>query len=123
MRHDFGLSYGKIEALTTQTEAYDGLELSKRIPKTTAWRIDQGSSSRRISNNPDIPETRGRKPAMTQEDINRCDKILQEWGFEGRKLSWESLAYEAQIDVKPNILKKYMGTLDYRKSVACKDLV
>ena len=49
------------------------------------------------------------------------DKILQDYGVDGRVLTWEQLAEKAGIeDVCGRTIRTHMGSLEYRKCLACK---
>jgi len=85
------------------------------IRKTQAWKILHDDKERR---HPAI-ETRGRKPIITPADLQRMEEILWQYGFKARQLSWQALANEAGIKACPQTVKTAMGTLQYRKCIAC----
>jgi hypothetical protein len=52
---------------------------------------------RRHHNDPAINEARGAKRLLIERDIRRLERIIWRNGFEGRTLTWEQLAEEADI--------------------------
>ena len=54
-------------------------------------------SSRRLYNDPVQIETRGKKPLLSEEVINRLERLIWDNSFEGRIMSWDTLAQEAGI--------------------------
>jgi hypothetical protein len=49
------------------------------------------------------------------------DKILQDYGMDGRILTWEQLTFEADIeDISGRTIRRHMHTIHYRKCLACK---
>ena len=111
LRDDASLSFGKI----AQTIS---------IPKSTVWDKYQTSTasqtSRRLGHHPNREESRGRPPKVTQKDIWNMEKILESDRIETRKMTWEQLGFEAELDVCGKTIKRAMGTLDYYKCIACR---
>jgi len=66
-------------------------------------------------------ETRGRKKLLTPANLLAMEKIIWQYGFQARTLSWQSLALEASISIpiSSRTIERAMGTLDYRKCIAC----
>jgi len=85
------------------------------IGKIRGWAILHNGFERR---HPTI-ETRGRKPIISPADLRRMEEILWKYGFRARQLSWQSLAHEAGIKACPRTVERAMGTLHYRKCIAC----
>ena len=83
--------------------------------------LSEGSVDRRHHNREDIEKDhRGRKPQLTSEDVRKMDRLIQSEGFEARKLSWEELGWECGLEgISGRTIKKYMGTMDYHKCIAC----
>ena len=90
------------------------------IAKSTAWDIVHGSSARRIGHDLSRQETRGSKKKLTREDVARCDQLLETAGFDGKTLTWEMLAYEANLNVSPWTMKREMHQLNWWKCIACR---
>lgn len=76
---DAGWSYRQVDRHTSKHGA--------RIPKSTAWDLAHGSSSRRITNDSNRLETRGSKKKLSREDVARADNLLLQAGFEEKNLS------------------------------------
>ena len=89
------------------------------IPHSTAWDLAHGSSARRIANRDDIAETRGSKKKLSREEVARCDQLLETAGFDGKSLTWEMLAYEANLDCSPRTLMRELHQLNWWKCIAC----
>lgn len=82
--------------------------------------ISSRSVDRRY-NNADGPEKRGRKSVITNQQLKEMDRIIQEEGFEARKLSWLELGFEVGIEgVQSRTISHAMGnTMEYSKCIAC----
>lgn len=78
------------------------------------------SSSRRLHNNPDQEETRGRRRLISAEKVREMERILQEEGIEARAMTWEQLGYEVGLECTGQTVKNAMGCMNYRKCIACK---
>jgi hypothetical protein len=49
------------------------------------------------------------------------DQIPQDYGIDGRSLTWEQLGFEVGVeDVSGQTIQRYMGTMGYRKCLAWK---
>jgi hypothetical protein len=49
------------------------------------------------------------------------DQISQDYGIDGRSLTWEQLGFEVGVeDVSGQTIQRYMGTMGYRKCLAWK---
>lgn len=90
------------------------------VSPASGWRALR-SSSRRHHNNPDISEQRGRRSVLTSQDLETLEKLIWDYGFEARALRWSSLLHAAGIEKNchPRTIQRAMGTLDYRKCIAC----
>ncbi|KAF1937255.1 hypothetical protein EJ02DRAFT_477424 [Clathrospora elynae] len=82
--------------------------------------ISDGSIDRR-HHNAEGPEKRGRKSAITNQQLKEMDKIIKEEGFEARKMSWLELGFEAGIEgLTSQTISRAMGnTMNYHKCIAC----
>ncbi|KAI9887862.1 MAG: hypothetical protein M1823_000384, partial [Watsoniomyces obsoletus] len=89
------------------------------VPKTSGHRIVADTSARRHHNKPNQRETRGRKPIVTPEQMKEMEEILEKTGIEGRALTWQQLGIEAGVDACGDTIKSAMGTMGYRKCIAC----
>ncbi len=89
------------------------------VPRRTGYRLLKETSTRRLQNNPELAETRGRKSVVTQDQIREMEKILETEGIEGRGLTWEQLGMEASVDTCGRTIKNVMGTMHYCKCIAC----
>ena len=111
------VDFCKARGITRQNEAifrYFG------VPKSTGYRILKGDSDRRIYNDPNRRETRGRNSKITPEDIRRMERILAE-GFEKKVFIWSQLGAAAGLkDVFWQTIQRAMGAIDYHKCIVCK---
>jgi hypothetical protein len=91
------------------------------VSKSRGWEIlRQGSHIRRSGHNTDDVEARGRPPLISLEDLRKMERIIEDCDAEGRSMSWDTLAYEAGLDVSTRTIRRAMGTLDYHKCIACR---
>ncbi|KAK4099712.1 hypothetical protein N658DRAFT_517214 [Parathielavia hyrcaniae] len=58
----------------------------------------------------------------TQGNATDMENLIWTHGFEARALTWQALAFEAGVaaEVSWRMIQRSMGTLDYRKCVACR---
>jgi hypothetical protein len=89
------------------------------VPARTGYRL-LTTGSRRHHNDMFIPEKRGRKSIITEEQLRRMERIVEEYGFDGRALTWLQLGHEAGVEASWRTIQRAMGTLNYRKCIACK---
>ncbi|KAF1957793.1 hypothetical protein CC80DRAFT_534322 [Byssothecium circinans] len=80
---------------------------------------DNPEADRTHHNSKISPEKRGRPPLLSSKDIERCDRFLQDLGWDARVLTWDQLAEELDFDVAGNTLKEAIGSMDYHKCIAC----
>ena len=64
-------------------------------------------------------ETRGRKPLILAEDLHKMEQIIWQYGFQIRALTWQGLAIEVGIYTSARTVQRVIGTLGYRKCIAC----
>ncbi|MCJ1467253.1 hypothetical protein MMC07_005877, partial [Pseudocyphellaria aurata] len=124
--------------------SFEANEKQTGIPKSTAKQVAKASSSRRNVHDPEWEETRGRKGfsqshfesmldldtdedetpvnanSYMTKDLQRCERILEANGIEGKLLGWAGLAEAADLHVSESTLKRAMGTMDYHMCIACK---
>lgn len=55
-------------------------------------------SSRRLRNDPNQKESRGRLCVINAEKLREMERILQEEGIESRAMTWELLGYEVGLE-------------------------
>jgi hypothetical protein len=93
------------------------------IAKSSAYRIlaseSLNPSDRTFHNDPAVKETRGRPKLITDQDLSRMEAILESCDVQGRSMTWETLGYEAGLDVSVDTIRRAMGTLNYHKCIAC----
>ncbi|KAF1960716.1 hypothetical protein CC80DRAFT_523056 [Byssothecium circinans] len=70
---------------------------------------DNPEADRTHHNSKISPEKRGRPPLLSSKDIERCDRFLQDLGWDAR----------LNFDVAGNTLKEAIGSMDYHKCIAC----
>lgn len=56
---------------------------------------------------------------MTIEDLHRMESIIWQYGYQARTLSWQALGNTAGIQASARTIERAMGTLKYRKCIAC----
>jgi hypothetical protein len=91
------------------------------VSNARGWEIlREGRDRRRFGVDSCPPETRGRPPIISPEDLRRMERLVEDSDAEGRSMSWETLAYESGLDVSGRTVKRAMGTLNYHKCLACR---
>jgi hypothetical protein len=90
------------------------------IPPTTAYRILKQPDPRRLHNSKTRKETRGRKSKLSERDLRSVELLLWRSGYDGRVLSWGTLAFESGLDVSGHTLQRHFKTLNYRRCMACR---
>ena len=86
------------------------------IPRTTAYRIAKAGTARRSSK----LETRGRKRILTEKDIDYLELLILRGGFDGRTLTFETLAQEIDVEVSARTIRRTFKQLQYRRCLACR---
>ena len=91
------------------------------IPRRSGYRVLAEENARRHHNDPDVEEKRGRKLLLSSEDVQAMEKLIWDHGYEARTLTWTSLLHAAGIEktCHTRTVQRAMGTLDYRKCIAC----
>ena len=92
----------------------------QNVPRASGFQILKHSSIRRLVNDSNRKETRGRKSKLTESDVHHAEMIIWRYGREGRVLTWEELAQEADLDVSGRTLQRHLVTLGYRRCLACR---
>ena len=106
----------------TRKDIFDHCEVSER----QGYDILQKGTLRRLHNDPGKVETRGSKRILANEDIDRLEKLIWSHGFEGRTMTWESLAEEANIRgrnqefISGRTVQRALGQRDWRHCIACR---
>jgi hypothetical protein len=77
-------------------------------------------SDRTFHNQPGVTETRGRRKLIIDDDLHRMEEILYNSDIETRSMTWETLAFEAGLDVSVDIIRRAIGALNYHKCIACR---
>jgi hypothetical protein len=77
-------------------------------------------AARRPRNSTRRVETRGRPEAISKEQRDRMEHIIEDYGQAGHRLSWQALAHECSIEASTHTIRKMMGTLNYRHCKSCK---
>lgn len=72
-------------------------------------------------NDPEWEETRGRPLKVTEDEMARMEAVLWDPAYEDVSLNWAGLAREAGVATECNArtLHRTMGTLGYRRCLAC----
>ena len=91
------------------------------VSKTQGWSyLRDELNPRRSGHNMDQKETQGRPPILGAIDIRKMERIIEDCDAEGRSMTWDTLGYEAELDVSTRTIRRAMGTLDYHKCIACR---
>jgi transposase len=94
------------------------------VAKSSGYRIlaseSANQSDRTFHNQPGVTETRGRRKKIIDEDLHQIEEILHNSDIETRSVTWETLAYEAGLDVSVDTIRRAIGSLDYHKCIACR---
>ena len=89
------------------------------VSSREGWKfLSDGSSSRRLHNNPDREEHQGRKPLISPEKIREMERLLETEGIEARSYTWEQLGFEVGLECSGRTVQRAMGTMDYHKCIA-----
>lgn len=64
-------------------------------------------------------EQRGEPRALSEKNLELCKHIIDDFGFEGHNLTWEQVAYEANLDISARTLQKELNARGYMKCIAC----
>jgi hypothetical protein len=92
--------------------------------KASGYRILSGESSqteRRLGNEPEAYDPRGRPPILTRDDLRQMEDYLEHADVKQRAVTWQNLARQAGVrtDVSWRTIQRAMGALDYHKCIAC----
>ena len=71
-------------------------------------------------NDPNQEEGRGRHRLISAEKLREMELLLQEEGIEARAMTWEQFGYEVGLEWTGQTVKNAMGSMHYRKRIACK---
>ena len=70
-----------------------------QIPERSARRILAEECDRTASYQAGRKELRGQRPKLSSEDVQACESIITKYGYQGRSLTWDQLAFELNLDV------------------------
>ena len=104
----------------TKNQIFRRLDIAKRSGNRILALEANNPSDRTLNNDPDLLETRGRPKKITLDHLDIMDKILQAGDLQDRAMTWETLGYEAGLDVSARTIQRAMGSLNYYKCVACR---
>lgn len=90
------------------------------IPTRSANAILVNPRVRRATHGLPPPQRPGPPPKVTPKQLHECERLITEYGLYGRSMTWEQLAYEAEIEVTGRTLAKHMGLINYRRCIACR---
>ena len=91
---------------------------NNHIPPRSGYRI-LSQDPRRLGYSRIRKEAFGRRKKIIEGDLRAMEYIIQSSGQEGRLLSWEGLAIEAEIEASTWTIRRAMGTMHYRRCIAC----
>ena len=91
------------------------------VSKQTGYRIlHESASVCRYHNDSKQKETQRRKSLIDANSMREMERLLQEEGIEARALTWAQLGYEVGLDCSWRTIQRAMGSMDYRKCIACR---
>lgn len=98
--------------------SYNEIFRACQVSKTRGYEIIK-SFDRKFHNA--CKETRGRKKLLTDEDLDKIERLLWSEGFEARRLTYPQLLPAAGIDkeVHSQTIQRALGTRQWRKCIAC----
>lgn len=109
-----------------RTQGFEILKGMYKEPGNVATLDPSAGNSRRFHNDRTHKETRGRKPLVKEEDVQKLEKLIWDNGFEGRTMTWESLAEESEVlnthgePISGKTIQRHLGQLGWRHCVACR---
>lgn len=84
---------------------FNGLDYSKKdlfrffeVSRARGYEILNSASDRTRHNDPNLPEKRGRKRALSEADLDAIEDFYEEEGFEGRRIPYSRLLMEAGVE-------------------------
>lgn len=84
---------------------FNGLDYSKKdlfrffeVSRARGYEILNSALDRMRYNNPNLPEKRGRKRALSEADLDAIEDFYEEEGFEGRRIPYSRLLMEAGVE-------------------------
>ena len=89
------------------------------VPRSTAYRIVKSLDPRRHHNSEKTDENRGRKRSLSKKDIRYLELLIRKGDWEIRVLTWEALAYEANLNVSGRTIQRAMHQLHFRRCLTC----
>jgi len=96
------------------------------ISRTRAYEIIKSGHTRQLAHDFDRVETRGSKLLLLDDQIHKLEQLIWNNGFEGRTITWDSLAQETQVSgrgqdiVSGKIIQRALGQKDWRYCIACR---
>ena len=75
------------------------------------------ASSRRLHNEPENEDPRGRKPLISPKKIRETERILETEGIEARSYTREPLEFEVGLECSRRTVQMAMGTMDYHNAL------
>ena len=79
----------------------------------------RSSSDRRAIHDPEASDDRGRPLLLSERDLRRIERIIKDNGQDGHHQTWDSLAYEADLDVSGLTIRRAMHKRGYYDFIAC----
>ncbi|KAI0818310.1 hypothetical protein GGR55DRAFT_70405 [Xylaria sp. FL0064] len=96
------------------------------VSRSTGYRILK-DKPRRSHNNPSCDETRGRRPALSDDQVDQIVAFLKTEGYEGRALPWANICDAASLEFPtksgpptPQTIQKHLNKRGWKKCVACR---
>jgi hypothetical protein len=87
----------------------------------------EATSARRAPNDPRRGSIIYKPSLLNERDIRRLERIIWRYGFEGRRMTWDALAEEAQIEsqkkgsyVSGRTIQQAMNEYGWRHCLACR---
>ena len=90
------------------------------IPRRTGYHLLHEESARRSRRQSAARGVLGRRKTIGPDKIREMEQLLETEGLGARAMTWETLGMEVGLEVSPKTIHRAMGTLDYRKCLACR---
>ena len=107
---------GPTDTTPTKSSIYRRVE----VPYGSSYRLQNAQNVRRVGSVPEHPETRGRRSKLTPKDLKTVEELIRNYGNVKRRLNWKELVHEADLDCSGRTLRRHMGSLDFRRCIACR---
>lgn len=91
------------------------------VPKPTAYRWLQQDSRRQAHSANKRRQRPGRPPSITEDDLERLEDYLQQYGYPARSSSWEDIVWDLGFDCTAVSLQRWAHTKGLMKYKAAQN--